>query len=124
MIKQPLTFPKSARLLKSAQFRTMRRDHSYFVGSVILVQYRHTPSPAPKLGITVTKKFGNSPKRNHFKRLVREAFRLNQHELPPGIQVHVLPRKGAGDFSLASVASDLVNSVSNERAQSPATCSR
>jgi ribonuclease P protein component len=38
----------------------------------------------PRLGISVSKGCGNAVVRNHIKRLVREAFRLEQHNIPAG----------------------------------------
>jgi len=43
--------------------------------------------PCTRLGIRVAKRVGNSPQRNRIKRLIREAFRLGQHELPAGIDI-------------------------------------
>ncbi|CAA0081445.1 Ribonuclease P protein component [BD1-7 clade bacterium] len=40
--------------------------------------------------------------RNRIKRIIRESFRLHQHELPP-IDVIVLARRGLDDFTNAQL---------------------
>ena len=48
-----------------------------------------------RLGITVSKKTGNSVKRNKVKRLIREFFRLHKTHFPQGYDVVVVAKKGA-----------------------------
>jgi ribonuclease P protein component len=56
-----------------------------------------------RLGLSVSKKkVKTAVARNRFKRLVREAFRLNRAELPPGIDLVVVPRGPALTFEAAS----------------------
>ena len=64
-----------------------------------LLQVRVLPTPpqvprlAPiRLGILVSKKYGNAVERNRFKRIVRAALREIQDELQPGWDILVLPR--------------------------------
>ena len=66
-----------------------------YVGSCIIVETRDNQKPYSRLGITASKKFGKSYQRNRFKRIVREAYRLNIHQLPNGKDFHIRPRKGA-----------------------------
>jgi ribonuclease P protein component len=88
-------FPKSARLLKPAEFdRVMRRRFSDADGLVVLYAARG-PSNSVRLGLIVSKKCGNAVTRNQWKRSLREAFRLALPELPPGLDLVVLPRRGA-----------------------------
>lgn len=45
----------------------------------------------PRLGTSVSRKVGNSVIRHAWKRRIREAFRLLQHEIPAGLDLVVIP---------------------------------
>lgn len=60
-----------------------------------------------RLGTSVSKKVGNSVVRHHWKRLIREAFRLQQHELPAGLDLIVLPRAKSEEIEFAAVRTSL-----------------
>jgi ribonuclease P protein component len=88
-------FPKSARLLKSAEFdRVMQLRFSEADGLMILYAARGQSS-ATRLGLVVSRKCGNAVVRNRWKRSLREAFRLVYHELPAGLDLVILPRRDA-----------------------------
>src|SRR3954452_11491145 len=54
----------------------------------------------PRLGISVArKKVRAASARNRLKRLIREAFRLSRADLPPGIDLVVVPRAGHPSFA-------------------------
>lgn len=48
-----------------------------------------------RLGIAIGRRTGTAVKRNRIKRLIREAFRLTQNDLPPGYDLVVLVRPHA-----------------------------
>ena len=45
-----------------------------------------------RLGLSVSRRVGNAVKRNRIKRLIREAFRLQQHDWPGGYDLVVVVR--------------------------------
>ncbi|KPK75866.1 MAG: hypothetical protein AMJ79_09375 [Phycisphaerae bacterium SM23_30] len=61
-----------------------------------LVLYARTNRLGPaRMGLSVGKKMGPAAKRNRYKRTLREAFRLTQHELPAGLDYVLIPRPKA-----------------------------
>jgi len=93
-------FPKSMRLLKSAEFDCVFRRRCSFADGLIIVYFAPRQLAIgeierPRLGLVVSRKCGNAVVRNRWKRALREAFRLVQHELPGHLDLVVLPQRGA-----------------------------
>jgi ribonuclease P protein component len=109
-------FPKSHRLLKSSQFQSFSKNSNVFSGKALYIVWKTNGRTHARLGITVTKKYGDAWKRNRFKRLVREAFRVSQIK-EFGVDIHVRPKgsKVKGKIedlpSFADVASDFTDLV-------------
>ncbi len=87
-----LQFPKSRRLRTRDEFRRIKKYGKRITGRSVVFDVLTEKFPYRLLGITVSKRFGNAVARNRFKRLIREAFRIEQYLLPPGLIIHVLPR--------------------------------
>ncbi|NGX61573.1 MAG: Ribonuclease P protein component [Chlamydiae bacterium] len=105
------SFPKSSRLLRSKQFRVLGKYGEKRYGEYLHVQILSGRTLGPKLGITVSRKFGNAVMRNRFKRRIREAFRLSKHSLPPNIQIHVRPASHYQEPSLSALQEELLSST-------------
>ena len=60
-----------------------------------------------RLGITVSKKIGNSVKRNGIKRFVREFFRLNKTHFLLGYDIVITAKKGASNLDFTRVKEEL-----------------
>ena len=55
--------------------------------------------------MSASRKLGNAVVRNRWRRLLREAFRLSRGQLPPGIDLIVIPRPGVKPELAALLAS-------------------
>ncbi len=88
-------FPKTQRLLKSAEFDRVFLRRRSLADGMLTVYACENDLPQPRLGLVVSRKCGDSVTRNRWKRCIREAFRQSQHELPAGVDLVVLPRAGA-----------------------------
>lgn len=107
--KPPGKFPKSARLLTSSQYKFLHRNSSRAFGMQIAIDFRQGRSASPKLGITVSRKFGKAHDRNRFKRVVREAFRELYPALPDDLELNVSPRHNNALLTKQAILVDLKN---------------
>jgi ribonuclease P protein component len=87
-------FPKRLRLLSPKDFeRVFAARVSASDSRLVLYGQANTLEHA-RLGLTVPRRVGGAVRRNRWKRLLREAFRLVQHELP-AIDYVCVPRSTA-----------------------------
>jgi ribonuclease P protein component len=77
-----LKFGADQRLKKTAQFDAVYAQRRSASDYALLVFALPNTKGRPRLGVSVSKKHGNAPVRNRLKRILREGFRLVQHELP------------------------------------------
>lgn len=76
------TFPKQTRLLASAEFDAVFAQKQSAADGRLVVYGAANELGCPRLGLVVSRKVGNAVRRNRWKRLLREAFRLSQADLP------------------------------------------
>ncbi len=69
----------------------------------------------PRIGITVTKKYGKSFKRNRIKRLIREFFRLNKSLFREGYDYLFVVKKECWLQKLDDVELELIKLLNNEK---------
>lgn len=112
-------FPKTARLLSKVHYQRVSRSGNRFFGDFVTIDYYTGESKTPRLGITVSRRFGKAHERNRFKRVVREAFRLALPSLPKNLEINVLP-KGPLPSSPASVSKDIHSLLGKVNAESGA----
>nr|WP_295283613.1 ribonuclease P protein component [uncultured Blautia sp.] len=62
-----------------------------------------------RLGISVSKKVGNSVVRHRITRLIRESYRLNEERFQKDLDIVVIARNSAKDRSYHEIESALIN---------------
>ena len=88
-------FSRKMRMKSSKDFEEVYAHKCRAGDKYLLVFAAHNDREFSRLGLSVSRKHGNAVKRNRLKRLMREAFRLSQHELPAGLDLILIPRQGA-----------------------------
>lgn len=85
-----LAFPAKIRLRKPREFDCVFQSGKRFIGFKCIFIVATSDRSYPRLGMAISKKkCPRSVDRNHVKRLIRERFRLNQHQLS-GVDLVVL----------------------------------
>jgi len=107
-LKQNHRFPKTLRLRKQPEFDAVYQQNIFAADDVLVIQGICTNRDHCRLGLSLSRRVGNAVVRNRWKRLIRESFRRNQHQMPKGIDIDVRPRKGAVCDS-AKIEKSLIN---------------
>ena len=77
-------FSKYLRLLNASDYKAVFDDAPFRASNQhLLVLSKPNQKPQPRLGLVIAKKNVRlAVQRNRIKRILRESFRLNQHQLP------------------------------------------
>ena len=98
-------FPKAIRLLNAVEFDAVFGNDVFAADDTLVINAVQNQLGRTRLGLSIGRKVGNAVVRNRWKRIIREAFRLNRSKLPVGIDFVVRPRKGAQcEFAAISVS--------------------
>lgn len=80
-------------LKKNKEFKTVfDRGKSLADRNIVVYFHRNSNNKSPKIGLVVSKKFGNAVRRNRLKRVIKEVFRLNSYKLIREYDLIVIPR--------------------------------
>ncbi|NOX55843.1 MAG: ribonuclease P protein component [Planctomycetes bacterium] len=85
--------PRKARLRKTDEFQQVYKGGQRAGDGHLLVFAAPNTLGWTRVGVSVSRKHGKAVRRNRLKRLLREAFRLSQHELPSGLDLILIPRQ-------------------------------
>lgn len=96
-------FTRKERLKKRKDFQKVFNEGKVFSNGQIVAYVLLNNYSFSRLGLVAGRKFGNAVKRNRFKRIFREAYRLNKNLLKNGADLIIIPRSGLDDLSLHAI---------------------
>ncbi len=86
-------FPAQYRLRHAREFQQVYRHRQSVADSCLVVYARPNELNYSRLGLSVSRRVGNAVVRNRWKRWIRESFRQQNHQLPSGLDLVVIPRQ-------------------------------
>ena len=107
----PFSFSRQSRLLTAGDFRRVFDQAELKVSDKhLLILARSNSLNHPRLGFVISKKnVRRAVNRNRVRRMMRESFRLHQHQLPD-YDLVVLARKGIDQLEAAQLSALLSKS--------------
>ena len=91
--------------LKNSEFQMIYKNGTSYANKYLVMYVMDNPQGKAKLGISVSKKVGNSVVRHRLARLIREVYRLNRAMFNEGLNIVVIARTTAKDRSFAEIES-------------------
>lgn len=106
---RPLSFTRAMRLVHKNDFARAFRSGKRARGATVVVVVMANGLAHSRLGLSVGRVIWKSAvKRNRVRRIFREAFRLSYPELPPGLDVIMIPAAPKLEPDLSKTRAELV----------------
>lgn len=99
----------SESLKKNKDFQNVYRKGKSQANKYLVMYLWKNDSEKNRIGISVSKKVGNSVVRHHLTRLIRESYRLNEDKFQRGYDFVVIARPQAKDCSFHEIERALLH---------------
>ncbi len=99
----------SESLKKNNDFQNVYKNGKSFGNKYLVMYVLENNRNINRLGISVSKKVGNSVVRHRFTRLVRESYRLHENIFNSGLDIVVVARKSAASVGYEEIESALLH---------------
>ena len=96
-------------LKKNRDFQNVYNNGKSYANRLLVMYICENHTNENRLGISVSKKVGNSVIRHHLTRLIRESYRLHEDMFNSGLDIVVIARQTAKDISYHEVESALLH---------------
>ena len=99
----------SESLKKNVDFQKVYKNGTSHANRYLVMYVLKNEKKMNRLGISVSKKVGNSVVRHRITRLIRESYRLNEQKFVGGLDIVVIARPGAKERSFFEIESALLH---------------
>nr|WP_178633086.1 ribonuclease P protein component [uncultured Mediterraneibacter sp.] len=99
----------SESLKKNKEFQAVYRSGKSLANKCLVMYIIPNELNKNRIGISVSKKVGNSVVRHHLARLIRESYRLSEEHFQCGYDIVIIARTGAKEKNYHEVESALIH---------------
>ena len=108
----PLRLTRGMRLKQGRDFGRVKAQGKRLVCGCLIANWLELPPGTPlRLGVITSRKVGEAVARNRARRLLREAFRLHQHDLRCPVDLVLVARNSIVGKKLAGVEHDFLKAL-------------
>jgi ribonuclease P protein component len=99
----------SESLKKYGDFQRVYKKGKSYANKYLIMYVLRQDTQKNRIGISVSKKVGNSVVRHRITRLIRESYRLNETNFVDGLDIVVIARPGAKERNFFEIESALLH---------------
>jgi len=114
-----LRFGRTSRIKQGRDFGRIKQDGERVASGCLIANWRRLLDGPSRLGVISSKKIGGAVARNRARRLLRESFRLHQHELAQAVDLVLVARPSIAGKPFASVERDFLTMLRKAGLLSP-----
>ena len=96
-------------LKKNRDFQNVYRKGKSYANKYLVMYVLKNETEENRIGISVSKKVGNSVIRHHLTRLIRESYRLHEDVFDSGLDIVIIARNSAREIGFHEVESALLH---------------
>ena len=115
LIKKDNKMLFSESMKKTNDFRNVYDNGKSYANKFVVLYVWENGSSKNRLGISCSKKIGNSIVRHRFARLVRESYRLHENVFNSGLDIVVVARACARDASFFDIEASVLRLAGKAR---------
>jgi ribonuclease P protein component len=107
-----LRLGRASRLRQSRDFARVRQQGNRLAQGCLIANWNKLPEGAPpRLGVVTSRKIGGAVVRTRARRLLRESFRLHQHEFAQPVEMVLVARNSIAGKGFADVERDFLTAL-------------
>lgn len=104
-----LRLTRAMRLGQNRDFARVRQLGERLAQGCLIANWNRLPDGGPpKLGVVTSRKIGGATERSRARRLLRESFRLHQHEIAQPVELVLVARNSIAGKKFAEVEKDFL----------------